>query len=52
MLKQWEEIPQTFFASVPKRKGSKEILDFIEKTNLTFYFLAFIIPDCSPKNAQ
>jgi len=36
MLKQWEEIPQTFFASVPKRKGSKEILDFIEKTNLLF----------------
>ena len=36
MLKQWEEIPQTFFSSVPKRKGSKEILDFIEKTNLLF----------------
>ena len=36
MLKQWEEIPQTFFASVPKRKGSKEILDFIENTNLLF----------------
>ena len=36
MLKQWEKIPQTFFASVPKRKGSKEILDFIEKTNLLF----------------
>jgi len=36
MLKQWEKIPQTFFASVPKRKGSKEILDFIENTNLLF----------------
>ena len=33
---EWEEIPQTFFASVPKRKGSKEILDFIENTNLLF----------------
>lgn len=38
MLKQWEEIPQTFFASVPKRKGSKEILDFIENTNLLFTY--------------
>jgi len=36
MLKQWEEIPQTFFASVPKRKGSKGILEFIEKTNTRF----------------
>jgi GTP-binding protein len=38
MLKQWEKIPQTFFASVPKRKGSKEILDFIENTNLLFTY--------------
>jgi GTP-binding protein len=36
MLKQWEEIPQTFFASVPKRKGSKGILEFIENTNTRF----------------
>ena len=36
LLKQWEEIPQTFFASVPKRKGSKGILEFIENTNTRF----------------
>jgi GTP-binding protein len=36
MLKQWGEIPQTFFSSVPKRKGSEDILGFIEKTNTHF----------------
>ena len=36
MLKKWEEIPQTFFSSVPKRKGREDILGFIEKTNTHF----------------
>jgi len=36
MLKQWEELPPTFYSSVLKKKGRKEILDFIEQTNLLF----------------
>ncbi|MBC8265936.1 MAG: YihA family ribosome biogenesis GTP-binding protein [Flavobacteriales bacterium] len=36
MLKEWEEIPQCFFTSTLDRKGNKEILDFIEKTNPIF----------------
>ena len=36
MLKQWEELPQFFFSSVLNKKGDKEILDFIEQTNLLF----------------
>ena len=36
MLKQWEELPQCFYTSTLKRAGDREILDFIEKTNLLF----------------
>jgi GTP-binding protein len=36
MLKQWEELPPTFYSSVLKKRGKKEILDFIEQTNLLF----------------
>ena len=36
MLKQWEELHQCFYTSTLKRVGDREILDFIEKTNLLF----------------
>ena len=36
MLKQWGELPQCFYTSTLKRVGDREILDFIEKTNLFF----------------
>ena len=36
MLKQWEELPLTFYSSILKKRGKKEILNFIEQTNLFF----------------
>ena len=36
MLKQWGKLPQCFNTSTLKRAGDREILDFIEKTNLLF----------------
>ena len=36
MLKQWGKLPQCFYTSTLKRVGDREILDFIEKTNLLF----------------
>lgn len=32
MLEQWESLPPTFISSAVKKKGRKEILDFIEET--------------------
>jgi hypothetical protein len=32
MLKIWESLPATFLASVVKRTGREEILNFIEET--------------------
>ena len=36
MLKQWGELPLTFYSSILKKRGKKEILKFIEQTNLLF----------------
>ena len=36
MLKQWEDLPEIFITSSEKGKGTKEILQFIEKYNQTF----------------
>ena len=36
MLKQWEELPLTFYSSILKKRGKKEILNFIEQANLFF----------------
>jgi len=36
MLKQWGELPLTFYSSILKKRGKKEILNFIEQTNLFF----------------
>ena len=36
MLKQWEDLPEIFITSSEKGKGTKEILQFIEKYNQSF----------------
>ena len=36
MLKEWEEIPPLFFTSTLQKKGTTEILEFIENTNSLF----------------
>ena len=36
MLKQWEDLPEIFITSSEKGRGTKEILQFIEKYNQTF----------------
>ena len=36
MLETWENMPQTFLSSSPKRLGKKEILDFIDQINQNF----------------
>ncbi|CAN5140445.1 ribosome biogenesis GTP-binding protein YihA/YsxC [soil metagenome] len=33
MLEEWEEFPMYFLTSAEKKKGKKEVLDFIEETN-------------------
>jgi GTP-binding protein len=33
MLKEWEEFPMHFLTSAEKKKGKKEVLDFISETN-------------------
>jgi GTP-binding protein len=35
MLKSWEELPPCFYTSAPAKLGREEILEFIEKTNLS-----------------
>ena len=36
MLKQWEDLPEIFITSSEKGRGTKEILQFIEKYNQSF----------------
>ena len=36
MIKQWEDLPEIFITSSEKGKGTKEILQFIEKYNQSF----------------
>ncbi|MDR1170874.1 MAG: YihA family ribosome biogenesis GTP-binding protein, partial [Bacteroidales bacterium] len=35
MLKNWEELPPCFYTSSPTKAGREEILEFIEKTNIS-----------------
>lgn len=36
MSKHWEELPTCFYTSAEKKEGRKEVLDFIEQTNIIY----------------